>query len=531
MLSVKRLILYPMLSLVGIMTWWACASPQPLKGGDPDTTPPALIEEASTPNRQTRFTEKEIVLTFDEWTVLKDINKQLIISPLMPGTPEIRQKGKSIIIELPDSLRENTTYSLQFGSAITDLNEGNILSNYSFVFSTGDVLDSISLSGYVEMGDVPKPAVGILILVHPADRDSNIFLHRPDYVAKTDSSGHWRIDNMRVDHYEIYVLRDENLNYLYDPDTEWFGWKPEKVYADTSKETGTIRVFQQEKRDVIVNALHPQPGKLMLEWPGQGVYDSLNFQPPLEILSTWRMKDTVHILYDPTLSYVGQVIWHGDTTQIRAATGSDPLQSKMKVAIENGRLHPQQILRLRSDIPMTNINPDRFAVTQDTIQETAFEIHTDSIDQKIIYMRSAWKPGSRYRIEIWPGGLQDIWGRVNDTIRLSFVTLSSEDFGVLYLQVSQLDSTRQYLVDIVSTAGIQESYTVRDTSQTLLVSGPLFPGKYTVEIVEDRNRNGRWDTGDYTSGRQPEWRQIYPLDNLRADWDLEATVVWRKPEE
>src|SRR5688500_1476411 len=119
-----------------------CASPKAPTGGPADKTPPRIIEEESTPNKQTNFRENEIVMTFDEWVNLKDVYSQLVISPPMPDEPEIRQRGKAVIIELPDSLRENTTYTINFGDAITDLNEGNILDNHVFVFSTGSTLDS-----------------------------------------------------------------------------------------------------------------------------------------------------------------------------------------------------------------------------------------------------------------------------------------------------------------------------------------------------------------------------------------------------
>src|SRR5688572_11669522 len=93
----------------------SCASPKPLSGGESDTAPPVIIEEESTPNQQTNFKENQVVLTFDEWVALKDVYSQLVISPPMPDEPEIKQKGKSIIIDLPDSLREETTYTINFG--------------------------------------------------------------------------------------------------------------------------------------------------------------------------------------------------------------------------------------------------------------------------------------------------------------------------------------------------------------------------------------------------------------------------------
>src|SRR5687767_2314198 len=128
------------LLLASVFVLSNCASPKPITGGPADKVPPEIIAEASTPNQQVNFQEKEIVLLFNEWVVLKDVYNQLVISPPMPEEPEVKQKGKAVIIELPDSLRPATTYTINFGSAITDLNEGNVLENYVFVFSTGPVL-------------------------------------------------------------------------------------------------------------------------------------------------------------------------------------------------------------------------------------------------------------------------------------------------------------------------------------------------------------------------------------------------------
>ena len=129
--------------IISVSILAGCASPKPITGGPSDATPPEIIAEESTPNQQVNFNADEIVLTFNEWISLKDVYNQLVISPPMPDEPEIKQKGKSVIIELPDSLREQTTYTINFGGAIADLNEGNVLDNYVFVFSTGPVLDSV----------------------------------------------------------------------------------------------------------------------------------------------------------------------------------------------------------------------------------------------------------------------------------------------------------------------------------------------------------------------------------------------------
>ena len=185
-----------------------CASPKPLVGGPKDEKPPTVIEEESTDNEQINFTGDRIVITFDEWIVLKDVYSQLVISPPMPDEPEITQKGKSVIIELPDSLRRETTYTINFGNAITDLNEGNPVENYVFVFSTGSVLDSNSVSGTVVDAVTLQPVDDIWVMMYFTGRDSAVYKNKPDYIARSDEKGLWSIKFLPVDSFHLLQLID-----------------------------------------------------------------------------------------------------------------------------------------------------------------------------------------------------------------------------------------------------------------------------------------------------------------------------------
>lgn len=197
-------------------------------GGPRDEDPPVVLE-SDPPNYSTRFEAKKIEVTFDEYIVLDNVNQELIVSPPMEEQPEVRLKKKTMIIEYTDTLKLNTTYTFNFGNAIKDLHEGNKLQNYEYVFSTGDILDSMSVRGslkYAEDLEIPDEAISIMLYTDL--RDSVPLLDIPLYVGRSNDSGVFSVNNLRPDMYKVFALKDGNNNLLFDLPTE------EIAFLDTS---------------------------------------------------------------------------------------------------------------------------------------------------------------------------------------------------------------------------------------------------------------------------------------------------------
>ncbi len=196
---------------------WSCAQQGSPSGGPRDEDPPVPLE-TDPPNYSTRFEANKIYITFDEYIVLDNVNQQLIVSPPMEEKPEVTLRKKTLIIEFEEALRINTTYTFNFGDAIKDLHEGNKLQNYEYVFSTGDVLDSLSLKGtlkYAENLDEP-----FSIMLYSDLRDSVPLIDIPLYVGRSNDSGVFSVNNLRPDVYKVFALKDANNNYLFDLSTE-----------------------------------------------------------------------------------------------------------------------------------------------------------------------------------------------------------------------------------------------------------------------------------------------------------------------
>ncbi len=210
------------------MLGWSCAQIGSPGGGPRDEDPPVVLE-SDPPNYSTRFQEKKFQVTFDEYIVLENANNELVVSPPMKEKPVVRLKKKTLVIEIVDTLKQNTTYTFNFGSAISDLHEGNQLLNYEYVFSTGDVLDSLSVKGTLKYADdLTVPEEPISILLYSDLRDSVPLLDIPLYVGRSNDSGVFSVNNLRPDVYKVIALKDGNNNFLFDLPSE------EIAFLDTS---------------------------------------------------------------------------------------------------------------------------------------------------------------------------------------------------------------------------------------------------------------------------------------------------------
>ena len=213
----------------------ACAKIGSPSGGPRDRTPPVVLKTVPEAN-STNFKGRRIIITLDEYVTLDNINENLIISPPLSARPKVWLRGKNVIVDILEDLREDYTYTFNFQNAIKDLNEGNILEGYSFALSTGAVLDSLSVTGnvyYAENLEVPEK---IFVLMHSNLNDTAVKKSLPDYIGVIDRFGYFRINNVRPGIYNLYSLKDADNNKRYNLDNEEFAFLniPIEVSADSS---------------------------------------------------------------------------------------------------------------------------------------------------------------------------------------------------------------------------------------------------------------------------------------------------------
>jgi hypothetical protein len=226
---------------------WHCAKQAAPQGGARDVTPPVVIK-STPPQGTTGFSSKGITIVFDEYITLDKINEKFMVSPPMEAKPKIYLKGKELKIDFLEKLRDSTTYTLYFQDAIKDLNEGNAIPNFQYVFSTGNVIDSLSVTGNVLLAENLEPEKSVMLMLHSVLSDTAPVKILPDYITMGDINGGFRINNIREGNYRLYALSDKNNNKRYDLEDEIFAfydsvlninpansWHPEKPDTTVSK--------------------------------------------------------------------------------------------------------------------------------------------------------------------------------------------------------------------------------------------------------------------------------------------------------
>ena len=206
-----------------------CANIMTPEGGPKDTIPPVIVK-LEPDNFATNFKEKKIYIEFNEFVQIKDQNKEMFTSPAMKKLPLLTTRGKGIVITIRDTLKENTTYAIDLGSAIRDNNEGNPLNAMRYVFSTGDKVDSMMCSGYTADSYKADSVSRTFIWFYIADSlpstpgyDSTIFNRKPDVIARAQNNGIFIAQNLKPVNYRIYAIGDKNDNQLYEPGTDMVG--------------------------------------------------------------------------------------------------------------------------------------------------------------------------------------------------------------------------------------------------------------------------------------------------------------------
>jgi hypothetical protein len=226
-------------------------------GGAKDTQPPIPIKSKPV-NYSTNFNEDKIIIEFDEFVVLKNINQELLISPPLKNRPEIKQRGKSLVLKLNNKLRDSTTYNINFYNSIADLNEGNVLDDFQFEFSTGSNFDSLYMSGKVYDAFNFSTEKNIYIMLYDKFNDSIPRKTLPNYISKTNKNGEFTIPNINNNQYYIFALKDMNNNMLFDLPNERIAFLDSCMSADfkTIEISDTIKVIKSisdNKKDTIMS--------------------------------------------------------------------------------------------------------------------------------------------------------------------------------------------------------------------------------------------------------------------------------------
>lgn len=504
-----------------------------ITGGPIDSLPPVL--KLSDPKNSTiKFNAKEIKLYFDEYVKLKDVNKQLIISPPMNTAPEITPMAasKTITIKLKDSLLPNTTYSLNFGQSIQDNNEGNPFSQFTYLFSTGSFIDSLEVGGSMKDAFDIKPDNFVSILLYEYNdtfSDSIVFKEKPLYVTNTlDSAVQFRLKNLKEGTYKLIAIKDKNNNYKFDPKTEKIGFIEEPISVPTS-ETYKIKLFQEKLPFKPTRAVQASQQKLWLGYEGNPKEAQIKIlkdgdEIPV-ILAQETNKDSVQLWLpkEVTDSLKVSVIFNEKESIYKLKHKKMKADTLSINTLTGGTLHFRDDYKLKSTIPIKTIDNEKIKLMKSDSSFVSFQYKYDEWLQEI-QLDFEKEPSEKYSLTILNEAFTDIYDKTNDTIKYSFSTRKLSDYGNLTLNFIGV-SSYPMIVDLTDNKGklLATQYVEKEGPIEFKL---LQPALFSIRLIYDTNENKVWDTGNYLKKIQPE-EVIYlqkPID-VRANWDVNETIT------
>ena len=561
--------IFPVLIILGSVIFsHSCANTTtPPTGGPKDTIPPIITEIYPVLNQVNVPTKKtQLVIKFNEYVTVKD-PKSLYLSPPLEKSPKFKLKGKGVVVYFESDLDSNKTYTLDLTNAIGDNNEGNMYPGFTLVFSTGDVIDSMMVTGIVQDCNSLKPLKGATVMLYKDHADSAIFLKRPDAAIKTDEWGYFCLRNIQDTVYRMYAIIDENNNNKYDPETEKVAFidtvvKPVTVVADSLPELqkydmkDTVHCLARNT-EFELNIFKEKPSKQMIvnkERVGDRTAYITFMAPYAQIDSIWVrgvapenlitqfniVQDSLEIwVNDPkpqpdtmflnvkymktdTLGLLNSFTEEIKLLQPKKTTGkrsSRDIKKEDTLAVFTVEAKPETVEQygfvIEFKYPLVESAFDSlvFRSVNPRQQEVRgkYSVVQDSLNLRKYTVTPAEKlqPGYEYFLKVPHRKFKDINGFYNDSSEVK-VTLPNDDkLSTMLLTLSNVNN--KYIVDLLNEKRdkVLRSFIV-DKDQVLTFPY-LKAGKYSIRITEDLNRNGIVDTGILLEKKQPEKVRFYKL--------------------
>ena len=506
-----------------------CAKRGSITGGKKDTIAPILIYSFPK-NLSTKFNGKEIKLTFDEYVKLKDVNKQLIISPPMKSQPEIlpATASKTLTIKIKDTLQPNTTYSFNFGKSIQDNNEGNPYQQFKYVFSTGSYIDSLTL------GVKTKDAIGkkvdnfVSILLYEVNEkftDSAIFKQTPRYVTNTlDSLKLGKFENIKKGKYRLIALKDANGNNIFDPKTDKIGFQKDFITIpnDTIYE---LDLFKEEIPFKSVNFIQASASKYTMGYEGIAKDVKIAVKRGSEnipyIVTQLPKKDSLQVWFKAI---------KGDSINVSISKNKFKKTYLLKVRDQkkdsiNFSAEPISTLNFRdtfainSNTPINKWDITKMKLINKDSADVKFTTEYDEFHQKLKFLFKK-EPLEKYNLKLLPGALLNYYDKKNDTLSYSFATNNLSDYGNLKVT---LENVKRFPV-IVQLLDEKEEVVASEYSDKSkeIIFDLLEPNKYYLRLIYDDNKDKAWTPGNFLELRQSEEVIYFPKElDVRANWDVE----------
>ena len=588
-----------MLVIIG----YSCASMGTPDGGPYDEMPPKFVR--STPSlRAVNVKNQKFELEFDEFIKLEKASEKVIISPPQLEQPEIKVVGKKVVGELFDTLKEATTYTIDFSDAIVDNNEGNPMGHFTYSFSTGASIDTMEVSGTVLNAEDLEPIKGIQVGLHKNLNDSALTTLPFDRVSRTDSRGHFIIRGVAPGKYRIYALMDGNQNYLFDSKTEMVAfsdsiivpsmmpatrqdtlWKdtltidtiktvgytrftPDDIILRAFKEENTRQYFSRSQRDKenhfilkfsakadalpTLTGLNFDSADAFIVEPNEGndsicywIKDSLVYQmDTLALQMDYLYTDTLDQLVPKCDTiYLANKLTREQREKLAKKEAEEKEKERKKKEKKGETIEPEKIAFLKMDVdapsafdvnrnialsfeePVSRIDTSaiHLNVKVDTLWvETPFLFVADSLLPRKYEILAEWEPEKEYQLKIDSAAVVGLYGLHTNKVEQTLKVKKLDEYGTLLFNLEEAPSTS--VVELLDNGGKvlrQQRISPENTADFYYLAPNT---KYYVRLFNDRNGNGKWDTGNVEQGLQPEEVYYFPkVWEMKANFEFEET--------
>lgn len=563
--------LIPIALILGSMMFsHSCANTTtPPTGGPKDTIPPLITEvypELGMTNVPVHGTKLEI--KFNEYVVVKD-PKSLFLSPPLERMPKYKIKGKGVVITFESDLDSNKTYTLDLTNAIADNNEGNMYPGFTLVFSTGEKIDSMMVTGIVQDCNTLAPVKGATVMLYKDHADSAVFLSRPDAAVKTDDWGFFCLRNIQDTVYRIYAVFDENNNNKYDPESEKAAFldtlfRPSIMVNDSMPElmkyemTDTISCLARNT-EVELNMFKEKPSKQMIvnkERIGERTAYITFMAPYAQIDSLWfkgipsekvitqfnQVQDSLEIwINDPKIQpdtlFLNVKYLKTDTLGLLSTFTEEIklVKPKKKVGKSSARdikkedttavftltAKPETVeqygftMEFKHPVVKSAFDSLTFRYLNPRQQESvaSYTVEQDTLNLRKYTIRPSvtLQPGYEYFLKVPHRKFMDINGFYNDSTEVKVMLPNDDNLSTLNLSLSNVRN--KYIVDLLSEKRDKVIRSFIIDKDEVLKFPYLKAGKYSIRITEDLNRNGLVDTGILLEHKQPEKVRFYKLED------------------
>ena len=510
----------------------SCAKRGNITGGTKDTIAPVL--KASFPkNFSTEFKGKTIKLTFDEFIKLKDLKKQLVVSPPLKNEPLILPStaSKIISITINDTLQENATYSFNFGQSIADNNEGNPLNQFKYVFSTGKTIDSLAISGKVKDAYLKEAESFVSVMLYDVNanfNDSIVYKQTPRYVTNTlDSLKTFRLENLKAGKYLLVGMKDYNSNNKFDPKKDKIGFLKQFITVPND----TVYELELFKEHLPFKAYKPTQvsgNRLLMGYEGDLKAKENRPQIILKnkeqilptVITQFPKKDSIQVWYKPikTDSLSISVI-QNKYNKVFSFKIKEQKKDTLNIKIhQQGSLNPKERFSLESATPLVQFDKTKMSLVNKKSEPIAFTSEYDEF-QQVLYLNFKRDADEEYQFKLKAGAVTDFFEKANDSLNFKINASSLENYGNL---IVNLQNAKRFpvLVELTNDKG-ETIFSNYSEKQTTLDFSLIQPAKYTLRAIYDDNKNKVYDPGNFLVKQYAEEVIYYSKEvEVRANWDV-----------